>query len=296
MGMLEEILSSGQGWRQALELAAQEGLPSGAILFLGSGSSYFLAQVAAILARKRGQRALALPSGEVMLDPKAAGSWDWVVGFSRSGRTSELIGAVEALGLPAWLLTTTQEGPKRELFQRVVLLDRAAEEAIVQTRSFSSALVYLLKALGGDGALDHLPERLSQGMGAIQEAVEGFPRGERYFLLGVGPAWGVAQEAALKLTETALVEAQAFHSLEFRHGPKSRVDEGAVVFLLKSHPLERPLAEELAGLGARVLELPGSEADLPLSLVHLQLFAHRLARERGLDPDRPRHLTYAVQL
>ncbi|MGC8876367.1 SIS domain-containing protein [Thermus sp.] len=292
MGMLEEILASGEAWREALDLADRVGLPKGPTLFLGSGSSYFLAQVAAHLARQRGKDALALPSGEAMLFPEGLRGWEQVVGISRSGETTELLQAVRALGLPAWLLTTRDSGPGHHLFAQVVVLSRAEEEAIVQTRSFSSALVYVLRALTGEEGLRGLPGRLA----GVLEAPGDFPRGEAYFFLGVGAAWGVAQEAALKLKETALVWAEAFQSLEFRHGPKSLVSEGTVVFLLKSHPMEEPLLEELSGLGARVVVLPGGVLDLPLSLVRIQLFAHRLARERGLDPDRPRHLTYAVRL
>lgn len=291
MGMREEILGSPAGWRQALELAAKNGLPQGPTLFLGSGSSYFLAQVAAHLSLQRGRLALALPSGEAMLFPGVARSFSVVVGISRSGRTTELLRAVERLGLPAWLLTTREgaEGP----FARVVVLSEAQEEAIVQTRSFSSAFLYLAYALTGEERLRELPERF---IGELDGESFRFPTGARYFLLGSGPAWGVAQEAALKLKETALVWAEAFQSLEFRHGPKSLVDGDTVVFLLESHPLEEDLARELQALGAKLVRLPGTLPELPLSLARLQLFAHHLALLRGLDPDHPRHLTYAVEL
>lgn len=290
MGMLEEILGSPQAWRQALALAEAQGLPQEDILFLGSGSSYFLAQAAAHLARARGQQALALPSAEALLHPGAAGRFAVVVGFSRSGQTTELLRAVEALGRPAWLLTTREvrEGP----FAKVVVLHEAQEEAIVQTRSFSSAFMYLAYALTGSPALRTVPDRFE----GVQGEEAGFPVGARYFLLGSGVAWAVAQEASLKLKETALVWAEAFQSLEFRHGPKSLLDGESVVFLLESHPLEAPLAVEMESLGAKVVRLPGALEELPLSLARLQLFAHRLARQRGLDPDRPRHLTYAVRL
>jgi len=288
MGMLEEILGSPAGWQQALRLAEEKALPQEDTLFLGSGSSYFLAQAAAHLARSGGRKALALPSAEAMLYPEAAGGFPLVVGISRSGQTTELLRAVRALGRQAWLITTRETGD--HLFAQKVVLSEAQEEAIVQTRSFSSAFVYLAYALTGSEALRSLPHRFAT------HGAEEFPRGKRYFLLGSGVAWAVAQEAALKLKETALVWAEAFQSLEFRHGPKSLLDEESVVFLLESHPLEAPLAEEAGSLGAQVVRLPGELGELPLSLARLQLFAYRLALERGLDPNRPRHLTYAVRL
>ncbi len=144
MGMLEEILGSPAGWQQALRLAEEKALPQEDTLFLGSGSSYFLAQAAAHLARSGGRKALALPSAEAMLYPEAAGGFPLVVGISRSGQTTELLQAVRALGRQAWLITTREAGG--DLFAQKVVLSEAQEEAIVQTRSFSSAFVYLAYA------------------------------------------------------------------------------------------------------------------------------------------------------
>src|SRR5256885_1242089 len=44
-----------------------------------------------------------------------------------------------------------------------------------------------------------------------------------YVCLGQGPFYGLACEAALKITEMSASYAQSFHTLEFRHGPKSIV-------------------------------------------------------------------------
>lgn len=299
MGMLEEIQASHEGWAQAVALAQATHWPWEDALFLGSGSSYYLARIAAWLARFQGHRAQALPSGEVLLHPASARGARSVVGTSRSGETTELLRAVEILGLPALLLTTreTPEGAGR--FAQRVVLDRAQEEAIVQTRSFSSALVFFLTAFLGLEATQNLPEAFRQRREALWEAAASWPRAKRYFVLGTGPAWGLAQEAALKLKETALVQVEAFHTLEFRHGPMSMVDEETAVFLLvpeENGALERGVGEELAALGARVVEVAFRLPELPLALVPFQFLAYQLAKEGGLDPERPRHLSYAVRL
>ncbi|MDW8358916.1 hypothetical protein, partial [Thermus sp.] len=100
--MLEEIKGSHKGWAQAVALAQEADWPWEGALFLGSGSSYYPGQTAAWLARRAGFGASALPSGEVLLHPEALGSFRSVVGVSRSGRTTELLEAVRALGLPGF--------------------------------------------------------------------------------------------------------------------------------------------------------------------------------------------------
>lgn len=167
MGMLDEIQASGEGWAQAVEAGSACAWPWQNALFLGSGSSYYLARIAAWLARSQGLWAQALPSGEAMLYPHLAAGAERVVGISRSGQTTELLKAVETLGLPAFLLSTRDPGEGGKAFAERVVLDRAREEAIVQTRSFSSGLVFFLTAFLGKEATAHLPRLFVERQGSF---------------------------------------------------------------------------------------------------------------------------------
>jgi glucosamine--fructose-6-phosphate aminotransferase (isomerizing) len=138
------------------------------------------------------------------------------------------------------------------------------------------------------------------------------------FFLGSGPRYGLACEAMLKLKEMSLTTSEAYHSLEFRHGPKSMVDEGTLVVGLLSdeaREAETAVLNEMKELGATILILAESgeglswadyvvsfESDLPelarlpLFLPVLQLFAFYRSVRKGLDPDAPRHLDAVVEL
>ena len=73
---------------------------------------------------------------------------------------------------------------------------------------------------------------------------------------GHGPFYGLACEYALKITEMSVSYAQSFHSLEFRHGPKSIVrPETLVIFLLseQGYQAECDLLEEVKSLGGTTL-------------------------------------------
>ena len=70
------------------------------LLLLGSGTSYYLALAVADWLRRRGYRAQAVASCEVMLDPhlsRASTARRLAIGFSRSGRSTELLLANDIL-------------------------------------------------------------------------------------------------------------------------------------------------------------------------------------------------------
>jgi glucosamine--fructose-6-phosphate aminotransferase (isomerizing) len=116
----------------------------------------------------------------------------------------------------------------------------------------------------------------------------------------------------------SLTTSEAYHFLEFRHGPKSMVDESTLVVGLLSEEAreaETAVLNEMKQLGATILILAESGdglswadhvvsfeanlpelARLPLYLPVLQLFAFYRSVGKGLDPDAPRHLDAVVQL
>ncbi len=241
------------------------------VILTGAGSSYYLAQVTAAVAREvTGQVVLAMPPSELILRPSGvlgrgpAGRQPVIV-ISRSGSTSEAVEVVErmaAAGHPTIAVTCRAESPLAARAERVLLSPDGDEEAIVMTRSFTSMLALLLRVmaeLGGDRALasdlDRLPERWPEavaaaGIGARLGSVDR----SRVVVLGGGPAHGIAAEWVLKLTETSQVAAEAYQPLEFRHGPISVCEPGVLVVGLVGGPgatAEARVLAETSALGAQ---------------------------------------------
>jgi glucosamine--fructose-6-phosphate aminotransferase (isomerizing) len=120
--------------------------------------------------------------------------------------------------------------------------------------------------------------------------------------------------------EMSVSYAQAFHTLEFRHGPKSIVGpETLLIFLLSEagHDAEADVLEEMKSLGGTtfvvanhadkrvrtaadmLIELSIDAPELALlapSLVAGQLLGLYTGLKKGLDPDSPRNLSRAVIL
>ena len=343
---LDEILSQPQCWSASLEdLQQDKKLHSVAKrfaratewLFIGCGSSYYVAlSAAAAMGRLTGLRSHALPASEILLYPDAisAGAGNCVpVLISRSGQTSEVVAAAEALkirGIPTLAITCASGQPLEECASETILLSRADEKSTVMTRSFSSMLLTLqaLAAVivGDAGFLDSL-SLMSQAVDpllrSLPETLRAFVSGhdfDDYVYLGQGPFYGLACEGALKVTEMSASYAQSFHTLEFRHGPKSIVGpETLLVFLLSEsgYPAECEALREMKSLGAMTLVVTnradGAVRTASDLVVDLQLDVPEYARlapylfvgqllglhtglKKGLDPDSPRNLSRVVLL
>jgi fructoselysine-6-P-deglycase FrlB-like protein len=102
---------------------------------------------------------------------------------------------------------------------------------------------------------------------------------------------GLAREAALKMREASLSWAEAYPAMEYRHGPISVTTAGTATWMFGEAP--DGLAEQVRATGASWV--PG-RLDPLAELVLAQRLAVAVAAARGLDPDRPRHLTRSVIL
>lgn len=339
---LGEIHSQPVAWAQALDAAWEQApqitslwgpAPRGAI-FTGCGSSYYLGRTAASLFQERLRLAgSAHPGSDIMLYPAmslGAPGPSALVAISRSGETTEILRAVEAFrhdaGGPV-IAITCHTGTKLEAAADVsVVIESAAEVSPVATRSFTSMLLVaqvLVTALSkgsiaGLATLPALGERLLADHGAVARELGTDRRFERLFFLGGGAFFGLACEAMLVVKETSLSHSEAYHFLEFRHGPMTLVDEGAlVVGFVSAAARDHELAvlADVRELGATVLAflpddaptpqidhrivLPGQLADVdrgPLYLPIVQLIAVHRAVAKGLDPDRPTNLTAVISL
>jgi glucosamine--fructose-6-phosphate aminotransferase (isomerizing) len=203
------------------------------------------------------------------------------------------------------------------------------EESYAQTRSFASMLVatQATAALVADdpgmlGDLRRLPALASPLMGRAEPLAKRLGADEtikRITFLGSGPVYGLANEATVKCKEMSLSMAEAYHFMEFRHGPMSLVDGEHLIVALMSdatRSYELSVLRDLRERGARVVAVANRADDLSdaceawlsldadvaegarpvLYLPFVQLFAYYRSMSRGLNPDRPRNVVMAIRL
>jgi CRISPR-associated protein Cas5a/b/c len=285
-----EIATQAECWVRAAALArtSSEILPKTGerVAVIGCGTSLFMAQAYAVLRERTGNgetdafAASEMPTGR---------RYDRVLALSRSGSTTEVLQALAQLPsmTPTVAISADPQSPIVRLAGRTIVLDFADERSIVQTRFATSALL-LLRA--------HLAEDVGPAIADAARAIEEpLPSGAadhtQFTFLGQGWTIGLAQEAALKMREAAGAWSEAYPAMEFRHGPISVAGPKTLVWIFGPPP--DGLADEIREIGATVVESVGD----PLAeLIRAQRLAVELAVTRGLDPDRPAHLTRAVIL
>lgn len=306
-------------------------------IFVGCGSSYYVALCAAsTMAELTGLRARAMAASELLLFPEHIPAGKNAIGMvliSRSGRTSEVLRVAEQLakrGIVSLGVSCAPQQALEKLVTNAIVLPAADEQSTVMTRSFTSMLLALqafAATLGNQKDFKLAQHGLSA---SAQELLLTLPARlrdfvssrsfEDYVFLGQGGLYAIACESGLKLTEMSLSYAQSFHTLEFRHGPKSIVSAATMIgFLLseRAYAEELSVLEEVKRLGGATLVIANqtdararAAADLvvelaangpetaraPLYVLAGQLMGLYTGIEKNLDPDRPRNLSRVVVL
>jgi glucosamine--fructose-6-phosphate aminotransferase (isomerizing) len=344
---LQEILSQPATWRETrrhfeqnaeLDKVYQLFSPKEPWLFVACGSSYYLSStIAAQWSRLLQVPCTAVPASELLFAPvetmKRTGARQAVL-VSRSGKTTEVLRAAEWLktreSIRTLGVTCIEDSAIETSCTHTLKLPWADEKSMVMTRSFTSILL-LFERLGarfaGDAwlaaKLDGLPDKTARWLDGNTDKIRAFAATQQsadYVFLGQGAHYWLAQEAALKLTEMSSSYAQAYHTLEFRHGPKSIASRDTLITLLLSEAAQEEeslLIGELKKLGAAtmvvvnlatpelrresdlLIELGMDEpeyARMALTSIPAQLLGLEVGQRKGLNPDVPKNLTRAVVL
>jgi glutamine---fructose-6-phosphate transaminase (isomerizing) len=245
-----------------------------------------------------------------------------VLALSQSGRSPDLLAASRAAqeaGGTVVALVNDETSPLAGLASAVVPVRAGPERSVAATKSFVatlSAIAQLTGAWSSDesllAGLEDLPDALAAASALDwSSAVETLVAAEHLFVVGRGPNFAIAQEAALKFKETCGLHAEAFSAAEIRHGPMTLIGPNFPVFAFLPGDDARAGVEETVCAfrrqGATVLTVGGrGDAALPildchpllLPIVQAQAFYRMLdmvAARRGCDPDAPPHLAKVTE-
>lgn len=136
------------------------------------------------------------------------------------------------------------------------------------------------------------------------------------FFLGRGVDYAAALEASLKLKEISYIHSEAYAAGELKHGPIALIENGVTTIgiLTDEKLVEKSVSniQEVITRGANtliitnqnldkssyneVIEIPETNSLISpiLSIIPLQLFSYYVAKEKGLDVDKPRNLAKSV--
>ncbi len=299
------------------------------VLFTGCGSTYYLSLAASTLFEEiTGHQARGIPASELWLS--AMNSLDnskenLLVALSRSGETTETIHACEGFisHKRGKVITVVcyPDSALTKLGDVNLIFPSGMEKSIAQTRAFSTLF---LGATGLCAISSNQLERIDQ-INALSSAgryllsnyssmAEFYGKNmaiDRIYFLGSGPRYGLAGELNLKMKEMSLTHSEAFHFLEFRHGPKAMVNKNSLIVGLVSEinsKHEFAVLKECKDLGAEIISIGEKDTDVSFNsgveevmrnILYLpfgQMVAYERSMAKGLDPDHPNNLDSVVKL
>ena len=243
------------------------------------------------------------------------------IAISQSGQSPDVVeptGYFRNGGATTVALVNDITSPLAQAAEWAMPLHAGKEQSVAATKSFITSLVAgarLVAEWQNDPELKEglaaLPDALAVAAQADwSPAIEVLAPARNIMVVGRGISFPIALESALKFKETSALQAEAFSGAEIKHGPMALIEEGYPLMIFATRgPTQAglvQLATEMRGRGARVLLAAPSdiaERDLTLPtaatpdldpIVAVQAFyvmAAKLAEARGMDPDRPRHLS-----
>lgn len=240
--------------------------------------------------------------------------------ISQSGSSDDLIemaAAARAVGAVTAAVVNDADSALAKACEFVLPMAAGPEFSVAATKTFIASLTASLRLVGQwsgrddmTSACDRLPVRLAEAVRLDWSAALAPLRDATGLVtIGRGPTLAIAREAALKLKETCGLQAEAFSSAEFRHGPIALVARGLPVLIFTPTDASAiglsDLEADLRRAGARVFlatpqrqgadilpTLPPDQpdADAVCLVATFYTFLLRLAEQRGANVDAPRHL------
>ncbi|MDX5936347.1 SIS domain-containing protein [Acidithiobacillus thiooxidans] len=304
-----------------------QALPDGIIL-MGCGSMYNLALSIQHIWRKYTELSIyAITSSEMWLNEteikKIMGADNWLlISLSRSGETSETIIAHQLFPGPKMCITCHASSTLNIENRHNFILPDSAEKAIPETRAFTSMYAAITQivlsiseaepSIKAISLLKPSAERVLLECSDTARALADSQTIKDIFILGSDSRYGLAREAALKIKEVAVRQAESCRFMEFRHGPQALVGTSTLIIGMISDTFrnqEEKVLADMRSLGASTLTIGESGCDInfnsgiidedirgPLYLLFIHLFAYYGAILSGKDPDTPRNLSKVVEL
>lgn len=252
-----------------------------------------------------------------------------VIAISQSGESTDtnlVLDSARKQGAITIGITNESGSSLARIAEHRLLVQAGREKSVAATKTYTGQMMTLyllawaLEAPLDLDALRRIPALAEQALKLdeeIADAAERFRFMESTVVLGRGLNYSNAFEFALKMMETCAVVAERFSSADFLHGPIAMVEPQFPVFAFAPGGATWPTMRQMLGkvrettnevmlitdesnreapdFARRAITIPARIEDETLSpipyIIPAQMFAARLAAQKGLDPDRPRGLT-----
>ena len=254
--------------------------------------------------------------------------------ISQSGETADTIAALKlAKSKSAKTITVTNvfESSITREADYTIYTHAGPEIAVASTKAYTSQVgvlaslaIYIKETLNGCSEETELLKKELLSIPKLMEdimkdtntyhmlAKEMMHINDMYYI-GRGNDYHIAMEGSLKLKEISYIHSEAYPAGELKHGPIALIDNGTYVMgiITDSKTSEKTWSnlEEVKSRGAKVILVTNQNIEedtvirIPLvnpilapllAVIPLQFIAYYIAKEKGLDVDKPRNLAKSV--
>jgi glucosamine--fructose-6-phosphate aminotransferase (isomerizing) len=300
------------------------------VFFTGCGTAGKVAQIGEYFFATIAKRHVNFtPASEFVLFRHFLKPETLILAISQSGETADVMEALEVCkkaGSSVASLVNVQGSSIARLSDHSFLIKAGPEKAVASTKAATSQISLLLLLAycvadnleEGQKLLMETASKINDMLNPrylehIQQIAEKLQYTSDIFIIGRGPNFPLALEAAIKIQEVSYIHAEGFAGGELKHGPIALIQKGTPCLVLVGDDESKKEiisnAIELKSRGAKIIgiapennevfdewmRVPKSGQASPIvNLIPIQLFAYALAVARGHDPDMPRNLAKSV--
>lgn len=326
---VETIQKASAQDREIMENITQKIKKAKGVFLVGCGSSYHACLSASYLFSKLASfHVNAVLASEFSMYEDFLKEDTLVIAVTQSGETIDVLDAIKTAkqkGCQIVSIVNVMGSSATQFADASIFLNAGPEVSVLSTKTYTSQLTVLTllayslagKYEEGQRELKYLWNVVYNITAAsmrtrIRDLANRLSTVQHIFVLGRGPLFATAQEAALKIKEVSYIHAEAFAGGELKHGPISLIGKGTpcIVFISKdteNHILSNAMEVKsrggyLIGIGPTPIDtfdffikVPESDDLNPIcQIIPIQILAYQLAVTLGHDPDRPRNLAKSV--
>ncbi len=326
---VETIQAAASQDRESIEEITKRIKKATGVFFVASGSSYHACLSASYLfARLDSFHVNTILASEFSAYENFLKPETLVIAVSQSGETIDVLDAVKtakAKGCQIVSIVNVMGSSLAQVADMTLLLNAGPEISVLSTKTYTaqvallSLLAYTLAGRYDEGLknlkfLWNIVYNLTSAntRNKVKQLASRLSTEQHIFVLGRGPLYATALEAALKIKEVSYIHAEAFAAGELKHGAIAMIRKGTPCIVFVSKDTEKSILSNamevrsrggyIVGIGSNPIEsfdffikIPESGELNPIcQIIPVQILAYQLAVILGHDPDKPRNLAKSV--
>lgn len=278
------------------------------LYFTGNGTAYHSAVIGAQILHSTNREWHTIQAYELENYGKPAGT---VIGVSHTGKTKSTVDALKKASATASTIGITHyEGsPLTMVSKNSLVIGNSPDLSLCNTKTFFDNVFAVMKlaSLYGNihvdlGELAGKVEKAIESLDSVMEGIAGELKDvDDIFVLGAGPNFTAAREAAQKIKEATHIHTEGIELEEFNHGCTAVIDDKSLVIIIETPTVmerSRDIVRACREVGTRTLVINGqgdytvrtpAVEDEYLSpvvnMVPLYYLAYYLAVVKGINPD-----------